>query len=58
MRIRIALVAALLCFGGCTYMGRRGADFLDQFRISVGAISLDDIARMLPRVRDVMAGLE
>ncbi|MHC4938558.1 MAG: hypothetical protein ACYTHK_06280 [Planctomycetota bacterium] len=37
MRIRIALVAALLCFGGCTYMGRRGADFLDQFRISVGA---------------------
>ena len=37
MRIRIALLVALLFFGGCTYLGRRGLDFLDQFRVSVGA---------------------
>ena len=36
MWIRIVLLLALLFSGGCTYFGRRGLDFLDQFRVSVG----------------------
>ena len=34
---RIVLLLALLLSGGCTYLGRRGLDFMDQFRFSVGA---------------------
>jgi hypothetical protein len=37
VRVRIAILIALLFLGGCTYLGRRGRDFLDQFRVSVGA---------------------
>ena len=33
---RVVLLLALLLSGGCTYFGRRGLDFLDQFRVAVG----------------------
>jgi len=35
--MRGVLVVALVLCTGCTYMGRRGRDFLDQFRFAVGA---------------------
>ncbi|MHC4931648.1 MAG: hypothetical protein ACYTGV_05585, partial [Planctomycetota bacterium] len=35
--VRLAILLSLLTATSCAYLGRRGLDFLDQFRVSAGA---------------------
>jgi hypothetical protein len=35
--VRVAVLLSLLSTTSCAYLGRRGLDFLDQFRVSAGA---------------------